>query len=310
MGYDDIKSFLKIEVIDELELEKQFSLIQATHSNEDFYYCAYYFGEDQKMTKGKLIIYNNWSNIELRFVYFDEKNSKSEYIFFGAIKISEDFMFIHTKFIVNNTKKEGANFTFFIGKSTPTERNYLVGTYSGFDKYNRAIAGKMILKKFQDKQAMENEFATRQVNPLITQEFRRERIIVESHVPNHSSKISNKSPFASLFSNLSGQYLLTFYDNNEKNIYSLEISIDPHNYNILVRDPNIIIENDIVKLLNRGQNVYLDFEVLGVSYIQKTSIYIETYYLMNPENEVFGVYSGINLNNNTIKGKVKIEIKK
>jgi len=309
LGYDGVKSFLENEVVDELELEKQFSLLEATHSNEDFYYCTYYFGEDQKMIKGKLIIYNNWSNVELRFVYFDENNIKSEYIFYGVIKISEDFMFIHTKYIVKNIKKEGANFTFFIGKSTPTERNYLIGTYSGFDKYNSAIAGKMILKKFADKKAMESEFATRQVNPLFTQELRKERIIVESHVPSHSSKISNKSPYASLFSKLSGNYLFSFYNNSEKKLYSLKLSIDPHNYNILSNDFNLIIENDIVKLINRGQNVYLDFEVHGVSYLQKISMYIKMYYLMNSENEVFGVYSGIDVNNNPINGKVKIEIR-
>jgi len=308
LGYNSIEAFLENEVLDEMELEKQLCLIQTVHTNEEYYYCAYYFGEDQKMTKGKLIIYNNWSNIELRFVYFDEKDVKSEHIFYGVIKMSEDFMFIHTKYIVNNTKREGASFIFFTGKSTPSERNYLIGTYSGFDKYNRAIAGKMILKKFEDKKAMESEFATRQVNSLFTQELRRERIIVESYVPNTSAKISNKSPYASLFSNLSGNYLFTFYSNKDE-LYLLELSIDSHNYNILSNDPNLIIENDIVKLINRGQNVYLDFEVLGVSYLQKVSTYIKMYNLMNPQNEVFGVFSGIDVNNNPINGNVKIEIK-
>lgn len=308
LGYDSIESFLENEVLDEMELEKQLSLIQTAHSNEEYYYCAYYYGEDQKMTKGKLIIYNNWSNIEIRFVYFDEKDLKSEHVFYGVIKMSEDFMFIHTKYIVNNTKREGASFIFFIGKSTPSERNYLIGTYSGFDKYNCAIAGKMILKKFEDKKAMESEFSTRYVHPLFTQELRRERIIVESNVPSISSKISNKSPYASLFSNLSGNYLFTFYSDKEE-LYSLQLSIDSHNYNILSNDPNLIIANDNVKLINRAQNVYLDFEVLGVSYIQKVSIYIKMYNLMNPQNEVFGVFSGVDVNNNPINGNVKIENK-
>lgn len=308
LGYDSIESFLENEIEDELELEKQFSLLETSHTNEEFYYCAYYFGEDQKMTKGKLIIYNNWSNIELRFVYFDEKDVKSEHVFYGVTKMSEDFMFIHTKYIVNNTKREGASFIFFTGKSAPSERNYLIGTYSGFDKYNRAIAGKMILKKFEDKKAMENEFSTRKVDPLFTQELRRERIIVESHVPNTSIKISNKSPYASLFSNLAGNYVFTFYSNKDK-LYSLELSIDTHNYNIISNDPNLIIENDIVKLINRGQNVYFDFEVMGVSYLQKVSMYIKMYTLMNPKNEVFGVFSGVDVNNKPINGNVKIEIK-
>lgn len=310
LKYDGIESFLENEIVDKLELEKQVALLQTTHSNEDFYYCAYYYGEDQKMTKGKLIIYNNWSNIEFRFVYFDKNDIKSEHIFYGVIKMSEDFMFIHTRYIVNNTKREGANFTFFVGKSAPTERHYLIGAYSGFDKYNRSIAGKMILKKFEDKKAMESEFSTRHVDPLFTQELRKERIIIESQVPNTSSKISSKSPYASLFSSLSGNYLFTFYSNDKEIVYLLEVLIDPHNYNISSSNPNLIIENDIVKLINRGQNVYLDFDVHGVSYFQKISMYIKMYYLMNPENEVFGVYSGIDLNNNPVNGRVKVEIRK
>lgn len=308
LGYDSIESFLENDVSDDMELEKQLSLIQTAHSNEEYYYCAYYYGEDQKMTKGKLIIYNNWSNIDIRFVYFDEKDVKSEHFFYGVIKMSEDFIFIHTKYIVNNTKMEGASFIFFIGKSNPSERNYLIGTYSGFDKYRRAIAGKIILKKFEDKKAMESEFATQYVHPLFTQELRRERIIVESNVPSTSSKISNNSPYASLFSILSGNYLFTFYSDKEE-LYSLQLYIDSHNYNILSNDPNLIIVNDNVKLINRAQNVYLDFEVLGVSYLQKVSIYIKMYTLMNPKNEVFGVFSGIDVNNNPINGNVKIEIK-
>lgn len=308
LGYDSIESFLENEVLEEMELEKQLSLIQTAHSNEEYYYCAYYYGEDQKMTKGKLIIYNNWSNVETRFVYFDEKDVKSEHVFYGVIKMSEDFMFIHTKYIVNNTKREGASFIFFTGKSSPSERNYLIGTYSGFDKYNRAIAGKMILKKFDDKKTMESEFITRNIHPLFTQELRRERIIVENNVPSISSKISNNSPYASLFSNLSGNYLFTFYSDKEE-LYSLQASIDSHSYNILSNDPNLIIANDNVKLINRAQNVYLDFEILGVSYLQKVSIYIKMYTLMNHQNEVFGVFSGVDVNNNPINGNVKIEIK-
>ena len=308
LDYDGVDAFLEKEIDDELELEKQYALLKATHTNEEFYYCAYYFGEDQKMTKGKLIIYNNWSNIELRFVYFDENDVKSEHVFYGVIKMSEDFMFIHTKYIVGNTKREGASFIFFTGKSTPTERNYLIGTYSGFDKYNSAIAGKMILKKFVNKKEMESEFVTRQVNPLFTQELRRERIIVDSLVTSISSKISNNSPYASLFSKLAGNYLFTFYNYGEEELYSLELTIDSHNYNILSSDPNLIIANDVVKLINRGQNVCLDFEVFGVSYLQKISMYIKMYYLMNPGNEISGVYSGIDINNNPINGNMKIEI--
>ena len=133
---------------------------------------------------------------------------------------------------------------------------------------------------------------------------------MESHVPNHASKVSSKSPYTSLFSNLAGNYVFSFYDSNEKIIYTLDLSIDQYNFNILANHPNIIIENDSVELTNRGQNVYLDFEILGVSYLQKTSIYVKTFYLMNPEKEIFGVFSGIDLNNNTIHGKVKIDFKK
>jgi len=155
---------------------------------------------------------------------------------------------------------------------------------------------------------MENEFSTRKVDPLFTQELRRERIIVESLVPNITSKISNITPYSSLFSSLAGNYMFTFYGNDDEVLYSVELSIESNNFNIISKDPNLIIKNDDVKLIHRGQNIHLEFEVLGVSYLQKVSIYIKTYDLKNPKKDIFGVYSGIDVNNNPINGKVKIEI--
>jgi hypothetical protein len=73
---------------------------------------------------------------------------------------------------VENKKSEGAKFIFFIGKSSPNERHYLIGTYSGFDKYDRAIAGKMILKKYNTKAEVEEEVNEKSFDPIICQELK------------------------------------------------------------------------------------------------------------------------------------------
>ncbi len=306
LNYTGIEEFLESEITDPLEHERQKALITTNYSNEDYHYCCYYYGEDRTMTKGKLTIFNNWHTIELQFVYFDDKSHKYEYTFYGSIKISEDFIHITTKFIVNNSKKEGANFIFFVGKSNPKERPYLIGTYSGFDKYNRAIAGKIILKKFEGKKEMEAEYATKLVDPLITQELRRERIIVESQVPTRAAKISEKSPYASLFSKLSGNYTFIFYNSQQEKIETLALLIDARSYNIMSANNDLIIENDHVKLMYKGQSIHLDFEILGISFLQKVSMYIKSYDLFHPDNEITGLYSGLDNNNNPVCGVVKI----
>ncbi|MGQ1783895.1 hypothetical protein [Saccharicrinis sp. GN24d3] len=60
IGFEDFQKFLdKYKLTDE-ENKKQLSLISGDKANLTYYYIIYYFGEDERIIKGKTIISNNW----------------------------------------------------------------------------------------------------------------------------------------------------------------------------------------------------------------------------------------------------------
>ena len=115
LGFRNVAEFIKSDLFTAKQRSKQLELLVKGNKLEDYYYIFYYFGEDNKMNKGQVVIYNNWKTTELTFVYTDENGEKTNYTFYGVITQSEDFAFFDTKFYVGNKKNEGAKFICFIG---------------------------------------------------------------------------------------------------------------------------------------------------------------------------------------------------
>lgn len=306
LGFKDIYEFINQDFFTPSQKSKQLELLHQENNVEDYYYVCYYFGEDKKMNKGQVIIYRQWKNIEMKYIYEDEFGQTGVYSFFGSITHSEGFVFFDTKFYVGSKKNEGAKFIFFIGKSAPHERNFLIGTYSGFDKYDNTIAGKMILKKSDSRVDMEKEISNKEFDPIISQELNKKRIIVESVIRKSPLLFSLKSPYAQVLYNVSGKYILEFHQ--DKNAYSIKINIEKHHLNIKSLNDSFIIEDDQINLINNGQIINMDFSIKGLFYIQKASIYINTYDLLEGNNDTTsGKFTAVDVNNDIISGIVRFE---
>ena len=282
----------------------QLKLLSKDNNLEDYYYIFYYYGEDNKMNKGQVIIYNNWKTIELIFVYVDENGDKTAYTFYGSITQSEDFAFFDTKFYVENKKYEGAKFICFIGKSSPYERHYLIGTYSGFDKYDRAIAGKMILKKYNSKAEIEDEVNDKSFDPIICQELNKNRLVVESSIRKNPLLFSKKSPYAQVLMKLSGNYIFEF--STEKTIHELKLKLEKYHYSIISLKDSIIVEDDRVSVLNKGQVINFEFAISGMFHLQKVSIYINAIDFFQNKREVKGNFNGVDINNTLVSGEISV----
>ena len=306
LGFKDIHEFINQDFFTPSQKSKQLELLHQENNVEDYYYVCYYYGEDKKMNKGQVIIYRQWKNVEMKYIYEDDYGQTGVYSFFGSITHSEGFVFFDTKFYVGSKKNEGAKFIFFIGKSAPHERNFLIGTYSGFDKYDNTIAGKMILKKSDSRAHMEKEISNKDFDPIMSQELSKKRIIIESVIRKSPLLFSSKSPYAKVLYNISGKYILQF--NHEKNNYPLKITIEKHHLNIKSLNDSFIINDDRINLINNGQIVNLDFSIKGLFYIQKASIYINTYDLLEESNDAnSGKFTAVDVNNEIISGIVRFE---
>jgi len=305
LGYKNIFEFLNEDFFLLNQKKRQIELLNQKNNSEDYYYVSYYFGEDKQIHKGQVIIYNQWKNIEMKYIYEEETGEKGIYLFFGNITQNGGFVRFDTKSFIGNKKNEGAKLIFFIGNSSPSERSYLMGTYSGLDKYDRAIAGKMILKKIGLKSDMEHEVSTKVFDPIICQELNKKRIIVESNIRKNPLLFSKKSPYAQALCNTSGEYLLKFFI--DKSAYNLRIMIQKYHYNIISLIDSIIIEDDQINVINKGQILDLDFSINGLFYIQKVSIYVKLYHLIQKDHDVQGSFNGVDINNNIVAGNVTIK---
>lgn len=304
LGYRDIYAFLETDFFNDTEKKEQLELLNKNRQKNDYFYVCYYYGEENKMNKGQIAIYNDWKKIEMVYVYRDDAGHKGIYTFYGTIKQSEDFVFFDTKYYIEGKKNEGAKFIFFIGKSSPNERNYLIGTYSGFDKYDRAIAGKMILKKYNSKTEAEEEVNEDSFDPIICQELNKNRMVVESSIRKNPLLFSEKSPYSQILLKTSGNYNFIF--KAEKQHYELKLKIEKFHYNVVSLNEAIIIENDKISVLSKGQILNFEFSISGIFYLQKVSIYINAQeFIENTENAI-GNFNGVNINNKIVAGEVFI----
>lgn len=308
LGFKDVTEFINQDFFTPSQKSKQLELLQQENDIEDCFYVCYYFGEDSKMSKGQVIIYKQWKNIEMKYLNVGGQGygKNGSYSFFGSITHSEGFLFFDTKFYVGSKKNEGAKFIFFVGKSTPQERNFLIGTYSGFDKYDNTIAGKMILKKSFSRDEMEQEILKDHFDPIISQELNKKRIVVESVIRKNPLLLSNKSPYSQVLYKISGKYLTTFtYD---KNTHKVKLHIEKHHLNIKSLDDSLIFIEDRISLINNGKIIILEFSINGLFPIQKTSIYIKSYDLLeeNKKNAI-GKFTAVGIDNDIISGAIKLE---
>jgi len=307
LGFNDVFEFLKYEVEDKTELQEQQKLLNEESTSKTYYYVMYYYGEDNQMTKGHFTILNNWKTFELVFVYKDTEENVVTYNLFGTILQQNNFAHFETSLFTEKRKIKGANFIFYIGKSTPTERPIIIGTYSSFDKYDHCIAGKIIAQQFDSKDTMMSEAFSDYFEPYISQELIKNRFINESSLPKHTLKLSNKSPYSDVFGRIPNKYRLIFNLDNGIS-HQLLILIEKYHYNIRCLEKNIFIENDRLSLENKGQILEISFDVFGVFFLQKVSLYVKTFYLLQEITEDSqGVFSGVDINNNLVNGSIVIQ---
>ncbi|MEM1258934.1 MAG: hypothetical protein AAGH81_10405 [Bacteroidota bacterium] len=304
LGYRDVIEFVESGLFTPKQRDTQHDLLHKKGSLIDHYYVCYYFGEDNKMNKGQVIIYNDWKTVEMIYVYADDDGSRGVYTFYGTINQSEDFAHFDTKYFVGNKKSEGAKFIFFIGKSSPNERHYLTGTYSGYDKYDRAIAGKMILKKYNTKAGIEEEVNDKSFDPIICQELNKVRLVVESNIRKNPLRFSKKSPYAQILTKSAGDFNFEFNLDGKQHV--LKLKIEKYHYNILSLNDSIIVEEDKVMVLNKGQILHLDFSVSGMFHLQKISVYFNAMEFIDKNEGVEGNFNGVDINNKIVSGTVTI----
>lgn len=301
LGYKDFNVFLEENKTSVIEYDKQHDLIFKDNEDITYYYINYYFGEDDTILKGQTIISNNWKKIQHIFIYPLEDGTFREHYSNGSIKRQGDTITIKTNTLSGDRYIEGASEIYYIGHKSPSNINYLIGTYCTFDIFTNTVAGRSILEKCESKQVMEEQSKTPFIPPYIALEIRNKRIVNNSFVPRNALELSSNSPYASLYGKLPGIYQLNFnFDNGFKEV--LKFKILPTNYQIITLTDNVYIEKDNFELLNKGSVINFRFSFSGIIALERVNIYFKTYYLKNKNGTQEGVFSGIDNENRLING--------
>jgi hypothetical protein len=305
IGYEDFQQFLDDHILSEDEKDKQLSLIYDENINKTYYYTNYYFGEDNVILKGQTIIFNNWKKIKHTYIYPQDDGSLREHYNYGNIIRREDTLHINTKTLLDGKLVEGSSEIYYIGHKTPSNINFLVGTYCTFDIYTNTVAGQSILEKCESKEDMISKSKSPNIPPYIAMEIRNKRIINNRVVPNSYLELSDDSPYASIYNSMAGNYELVFdFENDTTEI--LEFKILGTNYKIVPITPNVYFEKDDLQLLNKGSVVHLSIDVSGIIAFDRVDIYSKTYYLKDDNHDQKGVFSGIDNENRLVNGTVSI----
>ena len=306
IGFKDVYEYIESNHFTQLQRLKQMELLQNVVEQKDYYYIAYYINEDFKVNRGNIHITKQWRYFEIKFIYNDETNNNpTTYYFFGNIIQSEGFAFLDSKYIIDGKKKEGAKFTFYVGKSTPDERLYLTGTYSGFDKYENIISGKMILKKMDSLLETEKEMTSTEFDPVLCQELYKQRLVIESNIRKNPLLFSKKSPYAQAFTSFYGKTIFTFLIDNKKE--SITCNIERYHLNIKSLNPSVYIEHHKIDIINKGQVITIDLTFTGLFYLQKATLYLNAFTLYNNEKGT-GTFVGVDVNNSILSGKIIIQL--
>ena len=154
------------------------------------------------------------------------------------------------------------------------------------------------------KTEVEEEVNGENFDSIICQELNKNRMVVESSIRKNPLLFSEKSPFSQILLKTAGKYIFIF--KFETLQYKLNLKIEKFHYNIISLNEAIIIENDKVSVLSKGQILNFDFSISGMFHLQKVSVYIKALDFTENKKEAKGNFNGVDINNNIVSGNAII----
>ncbi len=305
LGYDGIEAFTRHEITDKAEQAKQLSWIKKDRVSSNYYYISYHFGENKEVIKGQVTILNGWKNIQYKYVYFEKDGSTKMFDYHGVIIRRADTLHIKTKTLMGNKMVEGGEDILYIGHTEPGSSAFLMGTYSAFDIYNKVIAGKLIFEKCASKEEMIAKSMLRKPPAHIVQEIRNQRLTNSGIVPNDLMELSVKSPYGITYEKLPGTYSLTFHQ-EDKILGTFDYKIDAQTFKIHPLTDGVVIQKDNFDIIQNGSVIHFSFQITGIALFSRLEIFFKTYYLNKNIQDIQGVFSGLDIENRLVSGRVNV----
>ncbi len=200
---------------------------------------------------------------------------------------------------------EGGESILYIGYGDPSRSAFILGVFSAFDINNRVIAGKMIQEKCASKEEMIEKSLQRKIPAYIAQEIRNIRIENDAIIPNDKLEISANSPYSITYEKIPGNYHFGLYKNGNL-LGDFAFSINKDTFKITPATSGVLINKDHFELIQNGSVIHFSFQLTGIALFSKLEIFFKTYYLNRGEQDIQGVFSGLDIENRLICGEVVV----
>lgn len=305
IGYESVEEFIKVEIKDEKEKEKQVEFLKSNTSAPNYYYVCYHFGEYKEVVKCQMTVLNNWKNIQYAYIYPQQDGTIKTFLYYGVVRKRADIIHISTKTMMDGKMIDGGENVLYVGHSNPDSYAFILGVFSAFDINNRIIAGKIIHEKCASKEEMIAKSMLRKVPAYIVQELRNIRIENESVIPNNALEISPKSPYSITYDKIPGNYCFTLLQNEEV-LGDFKFSIDKNTFKIFSTTEGILINRDNFELIQNGTVIHFSFQLTGIALFTRLEVFVKSYYLNKTDKDIRGVFSGLDIENRLINGVLKI----
>jgi len=305
LGYEGISDFIKKEITDKTEQERQWDLNKNAVTRQTYYYVAYHFGEYKEIVKSQVTVLNGWKNIQYKYLYPSKDGSFKSFNYHGTVKKRADILHIPTKTLMDGKLVDGGENILYVGHSEPGDSAFIVGVFSAFDINNRVIAGKLIHEKCASKEEMIAKSTTRKIPAYIAQELRNVRIENDSTIPNDVLEISAKSPYSITYEKIPGDYRFQLLQNGEV-LGDFSFTVDKNTFKISPMTSGVLINKDNFELIQNGSVIHFSFQLTGIALFTRLEAFIKTYYLNKGERAIRGVYSGLDIENRLISGDLDV----
>lgn len=305
LSYSSLKEYVEKVLQNDYstEYENQIKLLDNTKTKtEKFYYECYYVAENSKLSKGQVVFSNNWKKVNFKFIHH-LNNEIVTYTYEGKIVSEDSFIHFFTKLDKEPNKKViGAYFIFYVGNSKIVDRNILLGTYSGFDKHNRTIAGKMILKKSKTEKEMIENSLSDFFSPYLSELLRNKRIIVENTVYKNYRELYKKVFYANFQENFFGDIILNLSSDGYSG--SIYMNVKKNDLVIKSNHNDIFFENSEIKFLLNEKIIKMNLCLSGNTKFSYLEVLLQ--YNNENNNNFKGSYIGIYSDGNIVNGKAEV----
>ncbi|MDE0471416.1 MAG: hypothetical protein OXH57_05700 [Ekhidna sp.] len=306
IGFKGITEFLDYYEFDSSVRNEQLKLIGINPFTDidNEYYVGYYYGEDREVIKTKLSIYNQYKNVDWTLIYWEDEDTPSLYTYKGVVIEAKDTITFYFSKDFATTERD-ALISVFFGNRNIVNKPFLLGTYSGFDRSDHPVAGKIIFEKVLTEEEQEEQAHSKEIDIIIRNEITNQRLVVNSTLPQNKFELSEESLTANKIENYAHSYIGCILNSNNHlatNVY-LKIEKDSNKASLKIFDSKTHF--GFFKILHAREILYGLFDDPGnrsrLILIIDSSFYNEKYLL--------GTYSGVGPNNRPIVGRICFEKK-